>query len=50
MAWNFLSIVRVAIFALLMSMLFIHKRWWDWAVVLAIAAALFVRLNLQVVR
>lgn len=50
MAWNFLSVVRVVIFALLVSMLVTNSRRWDWVVVLAIMTALIIRLNLQVVR
>ena len=50
MAWDFLSIVRVAIFALLVSMLVIDSRRWDWVVVLAIMTALLIRLTTQVVR
>lgn len=50
MAWNYLSVARVVIFALLVSMWFINSRRWDWIVVLAIAAALLIRLGLQVVR
>ena len=50
MAWNFLSVVRVVIFSLLVSMLLTNRRLWDWIVVLAIAAALFIRLNTQMVQ
>jgi glycopeptide antibiotics resistance protein len=50
MAWNFLSVIRVVIFALLVSMLVTNSRRWDWVVVLAIMTALIIRLNLQVVR
>ncbi len=50
MAWNFLSIVRVVIFALLVSMLVTNRRRWDWVVVLAIMIALLIRLSTQVVR
>jgi len=50
MAWDFLSIVRVAILALLVSMLVINSRRWDWVVVLAIMTALLIRLTMQVVR
>ena len=50
LAWNFLTIVRFLIFALLISMLFTKSRSWDWIAVLTIMAALFVRLNTQVVR
>ena len=50
MAWNYLSLARVLIFALLVSMWFINSRRWDWIVVLVIAAALLIRLGLQVVR
>ena len=50
MAWDFLSVVRVAIFALLVSMLVTDSRRWDWVVVLAIMAALLIRLTTQVVR
>jgi len=37
-------------FALLPSMFFTNSRRWDWAAVLVITAALFVRLVTQVVR
>ena len=50
LAWNFLTIVRFIIFALLISLLFTKSRYWDWVAVLTIMAALFVRLNMQVVR
>ena len=50
MSWDFLSVVRVAIFALLMSMLVIDSRRWDWVVVLSIMTALLIRLTMQVVR
>lgn len=50
MAWDFLSVVRVAIFALLVSILLTNNRRWDWVVVLTIMAALLVRLTTQVVR
>lgn len=50
MAWNFLSIIRVVIFALLVSMLLTSRRPWDWIVVLAIATALLIRLNTQVIQ
>jgi hypothetical protein len=50
LTWNYLAIVRAVIFVLLISMLFVKSRWWDWAVVLAIMTFLFVRLTMQVVR
>jgi hypothetical protein len=50
MAWNYLSVVRVVIFALLVSMWFINRRRWDWIVVLTIATAILIRLGVQVVR
>jgi len=50
LGWNFLSIVRAVIFLLLVSMLVINRRRWDWAAVLAILAFLFIRLTTQVVR
>jgi hypothetical protein len=50
MAWDFLSVVRVTIFALLVSMLLTSSRRWDWFGVLVIMTALFVRLTMQVVR
>lgn len=50
MAWDFLSIVRVGILALLVSMLFTNNRRWDWIAVLTIMAALLIRLNTQTVR
>ena len=49
-AWDYVSVVRVAIFVLLVSMLLINRRRWDWIVVLAIMAALIVRITNQVVR
>ena len=49
MAWNFLSVVRVVIFALLLSMLVTNSRRWDWVVALAIMTALLIRLATQVV-
>jgi hypothetical protein len=50
LAWNFLTVVRFIIFALLVSMLFTSSRRWDWIAVLTIMAALFIRLNMQAVR
>ncbi len=50
MAWDYLSIVRVFILALLVSMLFTNSRRWDWIAVLAIMIGLLVRLTMQVVR
>jgi hypothetical protein len=50
LAWNFVALVRPAIFALLISMLLTNSRRWDWAAVLAIMAFLFFRLITQVVR
>lgn len=50
MAWDFLSIVRVAIFGLLVSMLLSNSRRWDWIGVAAIMTALLIRLTTQVVR
>lgn len=50
LAWDFLSIVRIAIFVLLVSMLLTNSRRWDWIAVVAIMAALLVRLTTQVVR
>ena len=48
--WDFLSVVRVVIFALLVSMLVTGSRRWDWVVVLAILAALLIRVTTQIVR
>ena len=50
LSWDFLSIVRIAIFVLLVSMLLTNSRRWDWIAVVAIMAALLVRLMTQVVR
>jgi hypothetical protein len=50
MSWDFLSIVRVAIFALLISMLLTNSRRWDWLAVVAIMTALLIRLTTQLVR
>ena len=50
MAWDYLSFVRVGIFSLLVSMLLTNNRRWDWFGVLAIMAALLIRLTTQVVR
>jgi len=50
MTWDYLSIVRVAIFALLVSMLLSNSRRWDWVGVVAIMSALLIRLTTQVVR
>jgi hypothetical protein len=50
LTWNFVTLVRPAIFALLLSMLLTNSRRWDWAAVLAIMGFLFFRLTTQVVR
>ena len=50
MSWDYLAVVRVVIFALLVSTLATNNRRWDWAAVLAIFAFLCVRLTMQVVR
>ena len=50
MEWDYLSVVRVAIFGLLVSMLLVNNRRWDWFGVLAIMTALLIRLTTQVVR
>jgi hypothetical protein len=50
MAWNYVTFVRVAILAVLLSMLAVNSRRWDWAGVLVIGAALFARLLTQAVR
>ena len=50
MDWDFLALVRIGIFALLVSMLFTNSRRWDWAVVLAIMVVLVIRLATQAVR
>jgi hypothetical protein len=50
LTWDFVALVRPAIFALLLSMLFTNSRRWDWAAMLTITAFLFVRLITQVVR
>lgn len=50
LAWDFVSVVRVLIFFLLLSMLLTNNRRWDWMGVLAIMAFLLYRLTTQVVR
>lgn len=50
LAWDFVSVVRVLIFFLLLSMLLTNNRRWDWTGVLAIMAFLLYRLTTQVVR
>ena len=50
LGWNFVTLVRLVIFALLISMLFTKSRLWDWISVLTILVILFIRLNAQVVR
>ena len=50
MHWDYLAVVRVVIFGLLLSTLATNNRRWDWAAVLAILAFLCVRLTMQVVR
>jgi hypothetical protein len=50
MGWDYLSVVRVAIFGLLVSMLLTNSRRWDWTAVVIIMSALLIRLTTQVVR
>jgi hypothetical protein len=50
LAWNYVTVIRFAILALLLSMLAINSRRWDWIGVVIIGAALFARLVTQVVR
>ncbi|HET9397546.1 MAG TPA: hypothetical protein VFO45_01885 [Sphingomicrobium sp.] len=50
MDWDFLSVVRIAILAVLVSMLLTNSRRWDWIAVGAIMIALLIRLTTQVVR
>ena len=50
LGWNVISVVRAIILLLLVSMLFLNKRRWDWIGVLAILAVLIFRLTTQVVR
>ena len=50
LAWNYVTIVRVAILALLASMLIANRRLWDWTGVTSIAVMLLIRLLTQVVR
>ncbi|RYD62472.1 MAG: hypothetical protein EOP58_13110 [Sphingomonadales bacterium] len=48
--WNVISVVRGIILALLVSMLLLNKRRWDWVGVLAILVVLIYRLTTQAVR
>lgn len=50
MEWDLLSLVRVGIFALLVSMLLTNSRRWDWTAVITIMTILIVRLTTQVIR
>lgn len=50
LAWNYVTLIRVVILALLVSMLFVKARRWDWFGVIVITAFLLVRLSIQVVR
>ena len=50
LAWNYVTIVRIAILALLASMLIANRRLWDWIGVTSIAVMLLIRLLTQVVR
>lgn len=49
-AWNYVTLVRGIILALLVSMLAANSRRWDWAGVILIGTAVFIRLVTQVVR
>ena len=48
--WNVISMVRAIILLVLVSMLALNKRRWDWVGVLAILAVLIYRLTTQAVR
>jgi len=48
--WNVISVVRASILLLLVLMLLLNKRRWDWVGVLAIFAVLIFRLTTQVMR
>ena len=50
LAWNYVTLIRGVILALLVSMLFVKARRWDWFGVIAISAFLLIRLCTQVVR
>jgi len=50
LAWNYVTIVRIVILALLASLLIIRSRRWEWAVVIAIALMLLIRVATQIVR
>jgi len=50
LAWNYVTLIRGVILVLLISMLFVKARRWDWFVVIAITAFLLIRLCTQVVR
>ncbi len=50
LSWDYLSIVRIGIFVLLVAVLLTRNRQWDWAAVTAIMAVLVFRLATQVVR
>lgn len=47
---NFVTVIRVVVLALLLAMLVLGRRRWDWAGVLAILAILLVRLMTQAIR
>lgn len=50
LGWNVISVVRAVILLLLVLLLTLNKRRWDWVGVLGIMAALVFRLTTQVMR
>ncbi len=50
LGWNVISVIRAIILLLLVSLLLLNKRQWDWIGVLGIIAVLAFRLTTQVVR
>jgi hypothetical protein len=48
--WNISSVIRAVILVLLLLMVLLNKRRWDWTGVLTILAVLIVRLTTQVTR
>ena len=50
LGWNVVSVIRAMILLMLVLMLVINRRWWDWAGVLVIFAALAFRLTTQALR
>jgi len=50
LGWNVISVVRAVILSLLVLLLVLNKRRWDWVGVLGILAVLVFRLSTQVMR